>query len=229
LDNEEERKKLFSELKAELYKRQLSNAENFDKSILSYSTAGLGFSLAFLKDFLPITSALYGWLLYGSWIFFALAIIVTISSFISSQLGIKKQLSISERYYLKGEENAFSEKNFFALITDYLNNFSGLLFIAAIIFTTVFVSINLERASKMAEKKTVKTVPLHEGAPIPGLQKTTFAQDAAPVPTLQKIHQPGDLQKGAPIPGLQQLPQQPPQQQVQEAPAQSENTKGGDK
>jgi hypothetical protein len=41
---------MYSEVRQDLLKRQFSNAENFDKAILSLSTAGLGFSLAFLKD-----------------------------------------------------------------------------------------------------------------------------------------------------------------------------------
>jgi hypothetical protein len=81
LDAEEERQKLFDELKAKLNKRELSNAENFDKSVLTYSSAGLAFSLAFLKDFLPIAKAVWGWLLYCSWGLFTLAIIITIISY----------------------------------------------------------------------------------------------------------------------------------------------------
>ena len=117
MDNGEERKKLFFDFKAELYKRQLSNAENFDKSVLTYSSAGLGFSLAFLKDFLPITKAACGWLLYLSWGLFTFAIIITIFSYMTSQRGIKNQLSISERYYLKNDENALKEKTDAASLT----------------------------------------------------------------------------------------------------------------
>ena len=193
--------------------RQLSNAENFDRAILTYSTAGLGLSLAFLKDFLPITEAGYAWLLYGSWGMFTLAITITICSYISSQRGITRQLVLGERYYMRRDEAAVTEKNLFVAMTDWLNNVSGLCFIAAIIFTTAFVSINLERASTMAEQKRV------------------FTQDGAPVPTLQKFEQTGNLQRGAPIPALQQIPQQqaPQQQAPQQQPTQSSAPEGGDK
>lgn len=224
LDNAEEhkeRKRLFSELKAEIFKRQLSNAENFDKSVLTYSSAGLGFSLAFLKDFLPITKAQYGWLLYSSWGLFTLAIIVTIFSYVISQRGLTKQLNRAERYYLKCEEKAWKEINVFDPLTEILNNMAGLFFIVAIVFTTLFVSINLERATTMSEQKNGTS---QEGA-----------FKAAPIPSMQRIEQAGDLREAAPIPQLQQVPQpqpqpqQPQQQPQQQGPAQSDSPTGGDK
>src|SRR6266849_4563171 len=94
---EEERKKLYSELRAELFKRQLSNAENYDKAILSLATAVLGFSLVFLKDIASIANAKEVWILQISWFFLALTIVSTLSSFFTSQAGISKQLKYAER------------------------------------------------------------------------------------------------------------------------------------
>ena len=147
VSEDEQRQTLFAELKAELLKRQLSNSDNFDKAVLAYATAGLGFSLAFLKDFLPIAKAQGSWMLYASWALFVLSIVLTIVSFMASQRGITKQLALSERYYLKRDESALSERNLYSIITDCLNNLSGVAFIVALIATTVFVSLNLERAS----------------------------------------------------------------------------------
>ena len=52
-----ERQRLYEEYRKDLLARQLSNAQNFDKAVLSLSTAGLGFSLAFIKDIIPLTKA----------------------------------------------------------------------------------------------------------------------------------------------------------------------------
>jgi len=52
-----ERQRVYERTRDDLLKRQLSNAENFDKAILSVSTAALGFSLAFLKDIVPLAEA----------------------------------------------------------------------------------------------------------------------------------------------------------------------------
>ena len=60
--------KLLAETRADLLKRQLSNSENYDKAVISLSTAFLGLSLAFLKDLVPIQRAEWLWLLYGSWL-----------------------------------------------------------------------------------------------------------------------------------------------------------------
>lgn len=178
-------------MKAELFKRQLSNSDNFDKAILTYSSAGLALSLGFLKDFIPVTRADASWLLFVSWALFVVSVVVTLFSFISSQLGISKQLALNERYYLRMDDTALSESNFFARCTDWLGYIAGTAFVVAIACSTFFVSINLERAATMVEQKQV---PLREGAPIP---------------TIQQV--PQTVQRGAPVPGIQQVPQQPAQ------------------
>ena len=227
MDAEEERQRLSDQLNAELNKRELSNAENFDKAILTYSSAGLAFSLAFLKDFLPITKASWGWLLYCSWILFTLSIIVTIISYITSQLGIKKERDKGERYYRDKIEEALKEKNIFVPLTERLNYGSGIIFVLAVVFTTLFVSINLERATTMTEQKKVA---FREGAPIPIVQKLQRINDGAPVPTIQKVAQPGDLRKGAPVPTVQPVTQQPqPQQPQQQGSSQGSSSTGGNK
>ncbi|TVT72921.1 MAG: hypothetical protein FHP92_15055 [Denitromonas halophila] len=109
-------------------------------------------------------------------------------SFISSQLGITRQLGINERYYIQLDDFALSEKNFFARCTDWLAYVAAAAFVVAITCSTVFVSINLKRAAIMAEQKQR---PLREGAP---------------VLTVQQV--PQTVQKGAPVPGIQQVPQQ---------------------
>lgn len=57
MDADQERHlKLYADARADLLKRQLSNSENADRAILSVSTAALGFSLAFLKDIVPLSA-----------------------------------------------------------------------------------------------------------------------------------------------------------------------------
>ncbi len=184
----EERKKVHAELRTELFKRQLSNSENFDKAILTYSSAGLALSLGFLKDFIPITQACAAWLLFLSWVCFSSAVVITLLSFISSQQGIKRQLDINDRYYLKMDESALSEKNDFARYTDWLAYTAGFTFVVAIVCSTIFVSINLERIAIMVDKKQVSL------------------KEDTPTPTIQQTHK--TEQKGAPVPGIQQVPQQ---------------------
>ncbi len=110
----------------------------------------------------------------------------------TSQRGLKTLESIGERYYLKCEDDAFDAQNIWASLTDWLNSISGLVFVAAIILTTAFVSINLERATKMSEEKKLS---LQGGASVPTMQKIT--KDAAPAPTMQNIARPDGLEKAA--------------------------------
>ncbi len=92
----EERKRLHDSLRDELFKRQLSNSENLDRAILMLSSAGLGLSLVFVKDLVPLAQADCMCILYFSWFLFGFAILSTIVSFFVSQQGIKKQLEMNK-------------------------------------------------------------------------------------------------------------------------------------
>jgi len=157
----DEGRKLFSEMRAELAKIRLSNAENFDKSVLTYSTAGLAFSLGFLKDFVPINQAAQPWLLYLSWAMFVACVVSTMSSFLLSQQAVEVQLRINERYYLRGEGEALKEANVFGKLTDVLNYFSAICFVAAIVCTTSFVGLNLEKAAALSQQKKAEAPACH--------------------------------------------------------------------
>lgn len=141
----EERKRLFAELKADISKRQLSNTENFDKAVLAYSVAGLGFSLGFLKDFVKMSQAIRGELLYVSWALFVVSVVLTMVSFLISQMGLCRQLESGESYYLEYDDGALKKKNIFAAATDWINVISGLAFVAALVCTIFFVGSNLDR------------------------------------------------------------------------------------
>lgn len=137
-----ERQRLFFETKSDLLNRQLSNSQIFDKSILSLSTAFLGFSLAFIKDVTSSNETNHLWLLFLSWMSFGLAIVSTILSFISSQSGIEKQMVYAKKYYLDGQDEYLDKRNWQADLTHWLFHFSGIIFIIAILSSIVFVITN---------------------------------------------------------------------------------------
>lgn len=196
-----DKQRLLAETRADLLKRQLSNSENYDKAVISLSTAFLGFSLAFLKDLVPIQRADWLPLLYGSWFALAGAVLATIVSFWVSQRGIDVQLRKAEDYYLRDDQSALT-KSRIAKATEWVNVASGALFILGLVLTTAFVILNFERSLNMSNDKRSDKVPLREGAEIPRMQE---------VP----------LKKGANIPNLQPVPQN---QQPQNQPAQSTPT-----
>ncbi len=195
----DEAKQLFTATKDDLFKRQLSNAEAFDKAILTYSSGALALSLGFLKDFVPLDHASGPYLLFSSWAMFAAAIVATIISYQVSQVGISRQVRLAERYYLEQEEKALNEKNRAAICTDWLNRISGGLFSLGVVITTVFVAVNLKEASMSSGTRGI-------------------ALDGVPVPALQKIVQTVAAQKGAPVPGPTAVPTAAPAQPQQAAP-----------
>ena len=195
------RNELFGKYREDVLSRQLSNTENYDKAVLSLGTTFLGFSLAFLKDFVSYKDAIYAPLLPTSWVLFCLSIIATIASFFISQRGLSTQLQYAEKYYLENDSSYLTKKNHAAAFTDIANYCSALLFILAVITTIIFVVINLVNGVNMSEKKT-NSIAL-DGASIPSMQLFT---KGASIPTMQSFGGLGLATAGAQIPVMQLAP-----------------------
>jgi hypothetical protein len=178
-DDEDKTQKLYEDYVNEANKRQISSSENFDKSILTYSSSGLAISLTFLKDFIPFSKATATSLLLSSWALFVLAIALTTVSFALSY----KANELSKDYYRKyldGDENYFNKKSNWEKMLVIFNFISGLSFILAITFTSLFVALNLKGAEAMTEKKVV-----HERTQdgLPSASMTARPQAVPPTPT----------------------------------------------
>lgn len=143
MDDERERKDLYSRTREDLLKRNLSNSENLDKAILSLSSGLLGLSLGAIKSVVDLEVAKYLPLLFISWGMFALAIILTLVSFLVSQRAIARQLVLAEAYYLNGDDAAIEARNVWAGATEWLNAFSALAFTVAVISTILFIIPNI--------------------------------------------------------------------------------------
>jgi hypothetical protein len=144
IDNEQEiRDRLYSECYEENVKKQISNSENFDRSILTLSASGLGLSLVFIKDIAPLKDAIFRQFLLGSWIFFTAAIIATIVSFMTSQQAIRFQIDRAQKYYLERRDEYLNKTCLSARLTEAINFTAGATFIAAVVCTVVFVIANL--------------------------------------------------------------------------------------
>lgn len=178
---DDECRKLHSELRAELLKRELSGSENFDKSVLTLSSAGLGLSISFLKDFVPPETPGVPWMLYLSWGMFTAATLSTMASFLVSGKAIKRQLVLADRGYLQGDWKAFEEKNPWDRLTTRLNVASMLTFLGALVLTTIFIISSLE-SNRMATGNFKPTGPVLEkrGASVPPMQRPVSAPATAP-------------------------------------------------
>ncbi|MCH9691143.1 MAG: hypothetical protein K0U59_03625 [Gammaproteobacteria bacterium] len=92
--------------KGELYKRELSNSEAYDKAILSLSSAGLAISLTFIKFIVPLDKAVHLVFLKSSWILFLLSVTFVICSFLVGNKAIQFHLECAEQYYIDGKADA---------------------------------------------------------------------------------------------------------------------------
>lgn len=139
----DERQRLYEETRKDLLGRQLSNSQQYDRAILSLSSAFLAVSVAFIRgqDSSPITDSV--WLLWSSWGAFGCAVVATIFSFMASQHAIKQQLEKAERYYLRCEEDALVESHGTGKWTSRWSWFAGIAFILGVVLTIGFAIANL--------------------------------------------------------------------------------------
>lgn len=127
----------------DLNRRQISNSETYDKSLLTLSSALLGLSLTFIKDSVDIAAANALCLLYASWFLFSGTIIVVMISFMYGQVVIDELKTSAKIYFVDGvkSENERSQK--FSRRLNLMNTGSGVFFVVAVLCITLFVALNV--------------------------------------------------------------------------------------
>lgn len=136
----ERNKRLYEQERDDLWRRQLSASENLDKTIIFTSLPLLGISLVFLKDIVPEKQIVHVWILIISWISFVFAILCVISSYWTSMWAASKLDPQVKDYYLKGGRRPYSR---YDTATRFLNYFSSIFYLVAIILSVVFFGFNL--------------------------------------------------------------------------------------
>lgn len=175
----DEEKKLYGEFIAETHKREMASTDNFDKSILTLSSAGLGLSIGFLKDSGGQT-VVWPFILYGSWALFVLATLSTMSSFLVSIRALGQGKKVAERGYMKGHYDAFVEHNAWEAWTIRLNYFSAGSFCLALILTIAFVIANVKERTLSTYTTPPSGQLLQKGLTVPTMQLPTSAPSPAP-------------------------------------------------
>ena len=184
---------MFDSFRDELLKRDLSNTENYDKSILTLSAAALGLSLTTIRFIVPFETAEHIWLVIWGWILLLGSIISSLSAFLVSNKAIEIQIHHAEEYYIRCVSEAFNRKNVYLKINLIINYATGSIFAMAITAIVAFVALNIAPGdipmSKKGEDKTT-TVNIRESANIPSMTKTPSDTDSsvnsANVPTMQQ-------------------------------------------
>ncbi len=109
-DDDKRRRDLWDEHRKQAWQDIQSSTDNFDKNLLAVSSAALGFSVAFIKDIVRLPATRWHFVLYASWLCFAVCIVITVFSFRLSVAALNKHLEYLQHYYEKKDETFFDEK-----------------------------------------------------------------------------------------------------------------------
>ena len=139
----------------ELFKRQLSNNENLDKSILTLASGGLALTITFVGNLKSVHCIP---LLVLCWAAFFVAIVSTIVSYLASQRGITKQLELLRRYHKERDDSAETERNRAAELNEHLACVSVFGFIAGVLLLLTFFGINA--TTENLGKKPIEIPPI---------------------------------------------------------------------
>ncbi len=123
--------------------QQVASQQSYDKAILLYSSGGLALSITFLKDLVGGTkNAVNLGLLQASWALFALAMLVTVLSFLTSAAAQEESMGDAKSYYLDGNECAWNRVSWRDVLLRYMNQVSGFSFIGGVCATVWFAIVN---------------------------------------------------------------------------------------
>ncbi len=181
--NNNEKSPLHIKAHDSLLKCQLSNSENFDRSILTLSSAALAISVTFLRGG---TNYNYFFLLYIAWTGFGVAIFSTVVSYLISQKAIKRQFQILDDYYSNGTNEKNDYENPWDRWTNRCSYISATTFLLAIIAMLLYFANNLpqkQEGSPVSDKKTT-----------PSTSKPSYVENAA---IMEGTLGPGSLRKDA--------------------------------
>lgn len=196
---------LYSDYWAEINKRELSNSENFDKAILSLSSAGLAFSLTFIKFVVPLENIKDPTFLYWTWYLFGASIILTIISFLISQKALRVSLDYADKCFNQNNEEFCNKKSWWGIGVDILNFIVGVVFISAVISVIMFTNKNFDIKDNNMSDDNKELKITTESARTPVMQ--TNATRGANVPSMQRPNTGINVTGGANVPTMK--PSQP--------------------
>lgn len=191
--SDEERKlrwELYSEHKKQSWEDIQKSTDSYDQSLLTLSSGGLGISIAFIKDLVPLHNAIWLRLLYVSWALFLLTILFTVASFLFSVRAQNQHLQFLWKFYVEGDDTYRDKQSWYSKSLRWCTILAGIFFLGAFVCTSVFAIKNIARYSEMSEP--TKSVRLMEGrntlsmTPLPpGSMQAVQGRVASIAPTAQ--------------------------------------------
>lgn len=140
---DEQTERLYAQYRQHLLEGRRLSFQQFDKAVLTLSGGGLGLSLTFIDRVVPLSTATHKWILALAWGLFAVSVMSTLISFITSQFAFDRELMLSEDYYMHDNEEALTQLNRPATLTKAINVISAASFLLAVMCLVYFVSINV--------------------------------------------------------------------------------------
>ncbi len=170
----EDNRRIFEAARDHLNEASLKNLEAFDKAILTLSSGGLFLTLSFSQFLVPIDQAVSVFYLKLGWLLFTLAMILTLISFLTSNSAIVEQRKYIYKYYIEENDEFANAKNFWGIITFWINRIAAVVFLMAVMFTVMYVWENTNEVTSMAEQSGTKgyEVPANQPANTGGKPKS---------------------------------------------------------
>jgi len=142
-DDDKRRQVLYDEHRKQTWQDIQTSTDDFDKNLLTFSSAALGFSVGFIKDIARLPSAVWHGVLYTSWISFSACIVITVFSFRLSAVALNKHLEYLREYYENKKEEYLTKKSTAGVLIDWCTWSAALFFLAGIVCTMIFCIRNV--------------------------------------------------------------------------------------
>lgn len=194
---------LYNDHKKQAWEDIQSSTDSYDQSLLTLSSGGLGLSIAFIKDIVPLQQATWLPLLYVSWLAFGLCILTTVVSFQVAIATQREHLDNCWKFYVDRDDSFRDRQGKNSKRLKWCTIIAGSLFVLALACTIVFAVENVGRYSKMPENQR-----LQEGrAPVSLTPVPDESRGRAPVaPTPVPNQAPATQQPPATTPPSTQAP-----------------------
>jgi hypothetical protein len=181
---------LYGDHKKQEWEDIQKSTDSYDQSLLALSSGGLGLSIAFIKDIVPLHDAVWLYLLYSSWMLFIFTILCTVTSFLLSVEAHRVNLEFHWKFYIDRDNDYRDKDSWFSMAVRRCTLLAGLFFLGAIVCTAVFATKNISNYSKSsvpittASAQVSPTIPA--ATPSPNVTSTPCAKPPVSVTKRRK-------------------------------------------
>jgi hypothetical protein len=141
----------------EAYARDRSNVENYDRAILTLSSALLGGSVTFIKEIVEPAEAVFLPLLYTAWTGLAATVVVSMLCYMYGLSTFTESTKLGLRALSHKDKDAQRKIEAQSKTTRGMTISAGVCFLVGLISLTLFVTLNIHHEAAMANKELSST------------------------------------------------------------------------